>query len=147
MPTTHDAFISYSHQADLELSTGIERGLQRLARPWNRVRAMSVFRDASDLSLSPHMWPSIQEHLDGSRFLIVLACPESAASVWVNREIAHFCDTNGSDSVILVLTGGELEWDDTAKRFTETSTGVPPALNKRFTDEPLWLDMRWARGF
>ena len=146
MSTTHDAFISYSHQADLDLATGVERGLQRLARPWNRVRALSVFRDASDLSLSPHIWPSIQEHLDGSRFLIVLACPESAASVWVNREITHFCDTKGSDSVVLVLTGGELEWDDSAKHFTAMSTALPPALNERLDDEPLWLDMRWARG-
>ena len=76
---THDAFISYNHTADFATARVLERGLQRLARPWNRVRAMSVFRDESDLSLSPHMWPSIQQHLDESRFLIILACPESAA--------------------------------------------------------------------
>ncbi|HEX2782944.1 MAG TPA: TIR domain-containing protein, partial [Ilumatobacteraceae bacterium] len=146
MSTTHDAFISYNHKADFEMARVLERGLQRLARPWNRVRAMSVFRDESDLSLSPHMWPSIQEHLDESRFLIILACPESAASVWVNREITHFCETKGSESVILVLTGGELEWDESDKGFTALSTAAPPALNGRLTDQPLWLDMRWARG-
>jgi hypothetical protein len=91
MPATHDAFISYNHKADRETAQVLERGLQRLARPWNRLRAMSVFRDESNLSLSPHLWPSIQEHLDGSRFLIIMASPESAGSVWVNREIAHFC--------------------------------------------------------
>ncbi len=144
--TTHDAFISYNHKADYEMARVLERGLQRLARPWNRVRAMSVFRDESDLSLSPHMWPSIQEHLDESRFLIVLACPESAASAWVNREITHFCETKGSESVILVLTGGDLEWDESAKGFTALSTAAPPALSGRLTDQPLWLDMRWARG-
>ncbi len=146
MPTIHDAFISYNHRADFETARALERGLQRLARPWNRVRAMSVFRDESDLSLSPHLWPSIQEHLDGSRFLIILACPESAASEWVNREITHFCDTTGSESVVLVLTGGELAWDESRKTFTAQSTAAPPALNGRFTDQPLWLDMRWARG-
>ena len=146
MPTTHDAFISYNHKADRETARMLERGLQRLARPWNRVRAMSVFRDESNLSLSPHMWPSIQEHLDASRFLIIMASPESAASVWVNREISHFCEGEGrSESVILVLTGGELKWDESETRFTALSTAAPPALNAFLTDRPLWLDMRWAR--
>jgi hypothetical protein len=107
---------------------------------------MSVFRDESDLSLSPHMWPSITEHLDESRFLVVLACPESAASVWVNREITYFCDKRDSDSIILVLTGGELEWDEAQSGFTAESTAAPPALKGRLGDQPLWLDMRWARG-
>ena len=146
MATTHDAFITYNHKADFEMARALEHGLQRLARPWNRVRAISVFRDESDLSVSPHMWPSIQEHLDESRFLIILACPESAASVWVNREITHFCETKGSESVILVLTGGEFEWDESGKVFTAMSTAAPPALNGRLIDQPLWLDMRWARG-
>jgi WD40 repeat protein len=144
--TNHDAFISYNHKADFEMARVLERGLQRLARPWNRVRAMSVFRDESDLSALPHMWPSIQEHLDESRFLVILACPESAASVWVNREITHFCETKGSESVIVVLTGGELEWNESEKGFTAASTAAPPALKGRLTDQPLWLDMRWARG-
>jgi WD40 repeat protein len=146
MPATHDAFISYNHKADRETARVLERGLQRLARPWNRVRAMSVFRDESNLSLSPHMWPSIQGHLDGSRFLIIMACPESAASVWVNREITHFCKEPGrSESVILVLTGGELQWDESENGFNALSTAAPPALKDWLTDRPLWLDMRWAR--
>jgi hypothetical protein len=146
MTTNHDAFISYSHVADLDTAQAIEKGLQRLARPWNRLRAMSVFRDSSDLSLSPHLWSSIQSHLSGSKFLIVLACPESAASVWVNREITEFCETNGSAAVLLVLTGGELAWDDARAQFTVGSTSAPPALNGRLDDQPLWLDLRWARG-
>ena len=145
MSTTRDAFISYSQRADLRIAQALERGLQRLARPWNRLRAMSIFRDASDLSLSSHLWPSIQSQLDGSRFLIVLACPESAASVWVNREIEYFCETKGTESIILVLTGGELVWDEDRKNFTTTSTAVPPALAGRLADQPLWLDLRWAR--
>ena len=64
----------------------------------------------------------------------------------MNREITYFCETKGSDPVILVLTGGELEWDESAKAFTALSTAAPPALNGRLIDQPLWLDMRWARG-
>ena len=53
MAKGYDAFISYSHAADARLAEALERGLERLARPWNRVRAMSVFRDETDLTLNP----------------------------------------------------------------------------------------------
>lgn len=146
MATTHDAFISYSHAADADIARQIEQGLQRLARPWNRLRALAVFRDGSDLSVSPHLWSTIHTHLDGSRFLILLACPESAASVWVNREVSSFIEDKGADNVLVVLTGGELSWDASVAAFSEASTAAVPALRGKVQDEPLWLDVRWARG-
>ena len=41
---SYDAFISYSH-ADAVFGQVLQRGLQHLAKPWNRRRAMEVFRD------------------------------------------------------------------------------------------------------
>ncbi len=142
---SHDAFISYSHAADGRLAPAVERGLQRLAKPWNRLRAVSVFRDQSDLALTPGLWSTISTALDGSRYFILLACPESAASIWVNREVAHWCDTKGTEHLLVVVTGGELEWDADADGFSEASTAVPEALRGRFVEEPLYLDLRWAR--
>src|SRR5205807_10037379 len=37
------AFISYSHAADGRLAPAVERGLERLARPWYRRRALRIF--------------------------------------------------------------------------------------------------------
>ena len=142
---SHDAFISYSHAADGRIAPAVERGLQRLAKPWNRLRAVSVFRDQSDLALNPHLWTTISTALDGSRYFILLACPESAASIWVNREVAHWCDTKGTEHLLVVVTGGELAWDPDGGDFSEGSTAVPAALRGRFSEEPLYLDLRWAR--
>ncbi len=140
-----DAFISYSHAADARLAPALEHGLERLARPWNRLRAVSVFRDQTDLSLTPHLWSTIRSALDEARWFVLLACPESAASQYVNREVAHFVGRAGTERVLVVLTGGELAWDRSAGDFATASTAVPPALRGRFADEPLWLDLRWAR--
>lgn len=140
----HDAFISYSHGADGELAPALERGMERLARPWYRVRALDVFRDQSDLALTPHLWETIRTTLDGAGFLVVLLSPESAASRWVDQEVAHWCATRGTDALLLVLTGGELVWDDALGDFSAGSTSVPPALRGRFEAEPLYEDLRWA---
>jgi hypothetical protein len=48
----HDAFISYSHAADGEFAPRLETALQRFAKPWFKLRALDVFRDAANLNLS-----------------------------------------------------------------------------------------------
>jgi WD40 repeat protein len=145
MAKAYDAFISYSHAADARLATALERGLERLARPWNRVRALSVFRDETDLTLNPDVWGMISDRLDRSTYLVMLMCPESAASPWVNKEVAHWCDAHGVDRVLMVWTGGELEWDDPVGDFTPGSSAVAAAVRGRFAKEPLYLDLRWSR--
>lgn len=141
----NDAFISYSHAADATLAPAVEKGMERLARPWYRIRALDVFRDQSDLALTPHLWETIRTTLDASRFLVVMLSPESAASPWVDQEITHWCSTRGTDQLLLVLTGGELEWDDELGDFSASSTAVPPSLRGRYRAEPLFEDLRWAR--
>ena len=95
----NDAFISYSHAADGVLAPALERGMERLARPWYRVRALSVFRDQSDLAVTPHLWETIRLTLDGSRYLVALLSPESASSKWVNQELAYWCAERGTARV------------------------------------------------
>ncbi len=41
----YDACISYNHGDDDRLAVAIRTGLQRLAKPWNRRRALNVFLD------------------------------------------------------------------------------------------------------
>nr|WP_221380330.1 hypothetical protein [Actinoplanes polyasparticus] len=47
------AFISYGHASNEEIAAAVENGLKRLAKPWNRLRALEVFRDRSSLAAGP----------------------------------------------------------------------------------------------
>src|SRR5262245_12687037 len=87
--TAHDAFISYSHGRDKELAFALRRGIRAVGRKnWFRVRnSLDIFLDQSNLSASPEVWPSIEPELIASKFVVLLACPESAGSEWVRKEI------------------------------------------------------------
>ena len=78
--TTYDAFISYSHVADKRLAPAIQAGLRGFARPWYRGIGMRVFRDETNLSVSPALWTSIEQALANSGSFILLASPAAAAS-------------------------------------------------------------------
>lgn len=103
-----------------------------------------MFRDVSDTGLNPSLWGTVQRQLDGSRWFVLLACPESAASHWVRQEVDHWCDTKGADTILLVLTGGELVWDREQDRFTDATTALAADVAARFAGEPLHLDLRWT---
>ena len=143
----YDAFISYSHAADGKLAPALQAGLQRLAKPWYRPRALRIFRDDTGLAVSPHLWSSISAAMEASRYFVLLCSPEAAASPWVNREIEHWMANQPVEHVLPVLTEGTLVWDPARRDYdTASSSALPPALVGRFADEPRHLDLRWARG-
>jgi hypothetical protein len=53
-----------------------------------------VFRDDTSLSATPHLWPTIEQALGESGFLILLASPEAAASHWVGKEIVFWLEAD-----------------------------------------------------
>jgi hypothetical protein len=83
----YDGFISYSHAKDKAIATALQSAMQRLGKAWYRRRALRLFRDDTSLSATPHLWPSIEQALGQSRYLILLASPEAAASPWVDKEV------------------------------------------------------------
>src|SRR5690348_2376777 len=101
---SYDAFISYAHGADSAFAPVLQRGLQSLAKPWNRRRAMEVFRDETSLAASPGLWPSIRTALNASRWFVLLASPESALSDWVGEEIKYWVSRKGTDHFLIVVT-------------------------------------------
>ena len=142
----YDAFISYSHAADQRLAAALERALQALARPWNKRRALDIFRDEGNLNLSDHLWRSIQEALAGSRYFIYLASPQAAQSPWVAREITYWRTHRERDRFIVLWTEGSIAWDAALADFDPAmSTAIPDALRGAFEGEPFYLDMRWTR--
>ena len=116
----YDAFISYSHAKDRTVAAALQRGLHRLARRWYRASALKVFRDDTSLSATPHLWGSIEQALRGSRYFVLMASPESAASPWVRKEIACWQEEREPDTFLIVVTAGEVRWRGT------TSTGIAP---------------------
>jgi len=143
-PKAYDAFISYAHDADGVFAAVVQRGLQHLAKPWNRRRAMEVFRDETSLAVSPGLWPTIRAALDASRWLVLLASPEAARSDWVGEEITHWVSQKGTDHLLIVVTDGSWVWDKASGDISPVSTASNPALRGVFPAEPKYLDMTWA---
>ncbi len=140
---TYDVFISYSRRADERLAALLQRELQRFAKPAFRRRALRVFRDDASLSANPGLWSSIEQALDTSRYLVLLASPEAATSPWVAREIEHWRATEPPDRLLLVVTDGDVAWDDGIRDFDlRRSTAIPPALAGFFAEEPRFVDLR-----
>jgi WD40 repeat protein len=143
----HDAFISYSHAADASLATALEAGLEKLAKPALKLRAMEVFRDQTSLSANPGLWSGIVEHLKESRWFLLFASRDSAASFWCEKEILWWLENRGSNQLLIVLTAGEIAWDRDAQDFDwEKTTALSRALKGRFSEEPLFVDLRWGHG-
>ena len=142
-----DAFISYSHQADDVLAPALHRALHDFARPRFKKRALHVFRDQTTLSANPELWTAIETALSQSRFLLLMASPASAASRWVRREVAWWMEHRSLHTMLVLVTDGELVWDEDGCEFDWVRTTCVPreALGGRLTKEPLWVDLRWAR--
>ena len=139
----YDAFISYSHAKDKSIAAALQSIIQKLGKPWYNRRALRIFRDDTSLSATPHLWPSIQQALGQSRYFVLLASPEAAASKWVNKEVVHWLEHNSIDTVLIGLTDGELAWDEaTGDLAARENTPLPPVLAGRFQSEPKWVDLR-----
>ena len=137
----YDGFISYSHAADDLLAPRLQAGLQRFAKPWWKRRALRVFRDEASLAANPHLWSSITDALDRSAWFVLLLSPEAADSVWVNREVEYWLEHKDPNRVIPVVTDGDFGWAES----DVTGNAAPPALSGVFSDEPRWVDLRFAR--
>jgi tetratricopeptide (TPR) repeat protein len=143
---TYDAFISYSHAKDKLIAAALQPVIQRLGKPWYRRRALRVFRDDTSLSATPTLWPSIERALGQSRYFILLASPDAAASKWVNKEVAHWLDHHSIETLLIGVTDGDLAWDEATGDFAaRENTPLPPVLAARFPSEPKWVDLRAYR--
>jgi hypothetical protein len=143
----YDVFISYSHGGDDLLSERVQEALSRFAKPWYRRRALNVFRDRTALAANPGLWTSIAESIEDSRYLLFLASPDAAQSVWCSREVEHFRAKHGSEGLLVLLTDGEILWDEEKNDFDwSVTTALGPAFAGAFREEPFHVDMRWARS-
>ncbi|GAA2589339.1 MULTISPECIES: toll/interleukin-1 receptor domain-containing protein [Streptomyces] len=138
------AFISYSHTPDTRRARLLRQALHTFARPWNRMRALRVFLDNAAMSMEHNLWSTVEQALGDSEYLLLLASPQAGASKWVGKEIDWWRRGPRPEKLLLVVTGGEIHWDEAAGDFDfARSTCLHPALRGHFTAEPRWVDLRW----
>jgi WD40 repeat protein len=139
---SYRAFISYSHTADHRFAEALHTALQRFAAPKTGAR-LRIFRDTSNLSATPQLWPAIEKALDDSEFFLLLASEAAAESKWVSQETEHWRVRCGGERLLLVLVSGAVAWDDQGCDFDfSRSTALPRSLAKTFSVEPLYVDFR-----
>lgn len=137
------AFISYKHAASSRFASELELHVKRFGRsPF--APPLRLFRDEQHLRPGQALGPAIREALEQSRFLILLASPEAAASEWVRDELGIWCDElKRAQRLIVVLTSGSIGLTDGGRRIDWASTTALPRLLEPFLpDAPLWLDAR-----
>lgn len=124
----------------------MQRGIQRLGKPWYRRPVVRVFRDETSLSANPGLWSGIQSALEQCEYFLLMASVESAASPWVRKEVEWWLEHRSVDRLLLIVTDGEIAWNSAASDFAwERTTCLPPALRGRSREEPHYVDLRWAR--
>ena len=76
-----------------------------------------------------------------------MASPESAQSGWVSREISWWRAHRPMNHLLVAVTEGDLVWDETAGDLDWAATTAlsKEALGHAFSEEPRWVDLRWAR--
>ena len=127
----------------------MQAGLQGFAKPWNKLRAIRVFRDKTSLAMTPALWPSIQSALEVSEYFLLLASVESAKSPWVEREVTYWLEHRSVDKLLLIVTSSSPILPQEAPiDFDWIRMNLLPArLAPKFVDEPLYLDLRWKTCF
>jgi WD40 repeat protein len=139
----YTAFISYSHGADLGFAYALEGALLRFAPPPRGEPSLRLFRDASNLSATPGLWPTIQQALDGSEFLLLIASEGAASSKWCTDEVRHWRSRHDPARLLIALVSGVIEWDGQRSDFDfARSTALPPSIAGAFVSEPLYIDFR-----
>lgn len=135
----YGAFLSYSGDRDRRWLPHLQRAIEKQSRPWYKPPRIRVFLDDSGVSIGPQLWGKIEAGLARSGWLVVMASPESKASVWVDREIEWWLKHKAVDTILLIVTAGQLVWDEQRGDWNpELSTALPTRLLGRFKQQPVW---------
>jgi hypothetical protein len=83
------------------------------------------------MSVTPALWPSVEKALSESEYFILMASPEAAASHWVRQEVDYWLKHAAADRILIVLTEGEIIWDNASGDFDwDQTTALPETLKK-----------------
>ncbi|MFD5280681.1 TIR domain-containing protein [Streptomyces rubrogriseus] len=135
----YGAFLSYSGERDRRWLPQLRHAIEKQSRPWYKPPYIRVFLDKTGVSIGPELWGKIEAGLARSDWLVVLASPEARSSVWVDREIAWWLEHKSVHTILLVVTAGQLVWDERRGDWDpERSTALPARLAGKFERQPVW---------
>lgn len=141
----YKGFISYKHGDDDKLAKNLEKALEKFAKPTFKRRAIEIFRDGNDLSAAADLGEKIRGGLENSEFFICMASPKYADSKWCVREAEFWRDNKSIDNFLILLTDGEILWDEDTNDFDwDKTTALPKELSGVFKGEPFYIDFRDA---
>ena len=125
--TNFKAFISYKHSVSTNFALRLEQALKVYAKPL-LARPIRIFRDEKHFAPGIDLPKLIVNALNVSEFLILLASPEAANSVWVCDELVHWCaGLKQTKNLIIVLVEGEIAVDnDTQHIYWRGQMHCPP---------------------
>jgi WD40 repeat protein len=140
-----DAFVSYRHvQADRGWARWIQRELETYRIPRSvpaenhpKRRLRRVFRDEDELVTVPDLSEEIKANLRRARFLVVVCSPRTAASEWIDAEIAYFASLGRAERIIPLLVEGEPR-----DVFPSALRHLHDMVGGDFGTEPLAADVR-----
>lgn len=143
----YKAFISYSHASDAAFAPSLQSALEKFAKPWFRMRSFRIFRDTTNLSVTPQLWPAIEKALAESEYLLLLASPKASGSRWITKELNYWRTNKDIFKLFIIQTSGEIRWDESAVDFDwDKTTSIPLELKGAFVQEPLFPDFRELAG-
>lgn len=141
----YDAFVSFSVDQSESIARQFYLGLSKIGKPpwkfwtWYQSR---VFFDQEEIRIGDRLSDKIRNALIQSKYLVLLACPETQESEWVNLEVTTWLEKHPVSRLLIVVLDGDVEWDGTAGDFDWDRTNcIPHSLCGRYTDQH-WEDAR-----
>ncbi|WP_171982458.1 toll/interleukin-1 receptor domain-containing protein [Sphingomonas sp. LM7] len=110
------AFLSYSHK-DAAVARLVHKRLESFHMPRRLIgkratgalpaRLAPIFLDREELSAGHDLSAKVRSALAGSQSLVVLCSPDSAASIWVRKEIETFRELHPDRPVLAAIVRGD----------------------------------------
>jgi len=128
---------------DERFANNFQLALMGFERPW--LNAMEELAGAAWRALKS-LGAGHRTTVDESEYLLLLASPAAAACERVRKDVKGWIEAERTDKLVLVLTDGEIHWDEVKGDFDwDRTTALPRELSGAFRNEPPQFDLRWAR--
>ncbi len=142
----YDVFISYTQAEprDVAFARALKRGFERLAKPWFKRRALSVFLDESGIGAQGGLAATIRKALERSRHYVLISSPVAARRPWIIEESRVWFDVlHRAEPPSILLVSGEFAWDAAVADVDWVRTdALPSSLMGRWREEPYVVDGR-----
>jgi WD40 repeat protein len=145
--THYNAFISYSHSDCGSIAPHVQKAIENIGKPWYWIgrKRLNVFRDETNLSANPSLWDFIAAALRNADYFILLASPRASESKWILKEVEWWLKNKNINTLLIAVVKGNIHWiqqGDVNDFDWEKTDCLPHSLKKKFTEEPLYVDIR-----